>query len=467
MSDPQLNPIDRGEDSEGFVRERIINKSSHRKAVKKILLTAVCGILFGVLAGVSLAAVFPAASEWFAPEETQPSISIPKDETPEAVETEAPTPEAETAAPMEGTEPSTEGLSPTEEPSSEDTQETQGLSDEELLAQVQKMLDSALEQWSEDPVLMEHMYRALAVLGRNYNKALVTIVMKDVETDWFENQVETSGECAGIIWNLGQDGSLYILSGGVLPEEGVELQVKFFDGSRRAASLCGADEQTGMMILKVDSEQVDEQLMKSVSVLPLGNSYMVTKGKPVLVIGSLVGEMGAVIPAVVTYTEEVVIIPDGLYRKMYLDCSTLEGTTGFAVSLDGTILGIITPETSGSVTGVMGISDLKGVLELLANGQQVPYLGIVGQTVTEDIQEQYGLPAGVYINEVVLGSPAYDAGIKAGDVLVKIGPGNITGVQNMRGVIEELSADEVTVVVMRAGNGEYQQLEFKVVPGLR
>ena len=216
MSDPQLNPIDRGEDSEGFVRERIINKSSHRKAVKKILLTAVCGILFGVLAGVSLAAVFPAASEWFAPEETQPSISIPKDETPEAVETEAPTPEAETAAPMEGTEPSTEGLPSTEEPSSEDTQETQGLSDEELLAQVQKMLDSALEQWSEDPVLMENMYRALAVLGRNYNKALVTIVMKDVETDWFENQVETSGESAGVIWNLGQDGSLYILSGGVI-----------------------------------------------------------------------------------------------------------------------------------------------------------------------------------------------------------------------------------------------------------
>lgn len=68
---------------------------------------------------------------------------------------------------------------------------------------------------------------------------------------------------------------------------------------------------------------------------------------------------------------------------------------------------------------------------------------------------------------MVLGSPAYDAGIKAGDVLVKIGSGNITGVQNMRGVIEELSADEVTVVVMRAGNGEYQQLEFKVVPGLR
>ena len=31
MSDPQLNPIDRGEDSEGFVRERILNKSSHQR----------------------------------------------------------------------------------------------------------------------------------------------------------------------------------------------------------------------------------------------------------------------------------------------------------------------------------------------------------------------------------------------------------------------------------------------------
>lgn len=106
-------------------------------------------------------------------------------------------------------------------------------------------------------------------------------------------------------------------------------------------------------------------------------------------------------------------------------------------------------------------------MERLANGQQVPYLGIVGQTVTEDIQEQYGLPAGVYINEVIVGSPAYEAGIKAGDVLVNIGSGIISGVQNMRGVIEGLSAEEVTVIVMRAGNGEYQEMEFKVVPGLR
>lgn len=461
MNDPQLNPIDRGEDSENFVRERIVNKSSHRRAVKKILLTCICGILFGVLAGVSLAAVFPVASEWFAPEETQPSISIPKDETPEVEETEASTTEPETPAPTESTEPSTE------EPSSSEIQETEAMSDEELLAQVQKMLDNGLEQWSEDPSLMESVYTALAVLGRNYNKALVTIVMKDVETDWFENQVETSGECAGVIWNEGEDGSLYILSGGVLPEIGIEIQVIFHDGSRRDASLCAADKQTGMMILKVDAELVDEQLMKSAAILPLGNSYMVTKGKPVLVIGSVVGEMGAVIPAVVTYTEGMVITPDGLYRKMYLDCSTVEGTNGFVVSLDGTILGIITPETSGSVTGAVGISDLKGVLERLANGQQVPYLGIVGQTVTEDIQEQYGLPAGVYINEVIVGSPAYEAGIKAGDVLVKIGSGIISGVQNMRGVIEGLSAEEVTVIVMRAGNGEYQEMEFKVVPGLR
>ena len=140
MNDPQLNPIDRGEDSENFVRERIVNKSSHRRAVKKILLTCICGILFGVLAGVSLAAVFPVASEWFAPEETQPSISIPKDETPEVEETEASTTEPETPAPTESTEPSTE------EPSSSEIQETEAMSDEELLAQVQKMLDNGLEQ---------------------------------------------------------------------------------------------------------------------------------------------------------------------------------------------------------------------------------------------------------------------------------------------------------------------------------
>ncbi|MBQ8813786.1 MAG: serine protease [Lachnospiraceae bacterium] len=463
MSDPELKNNDRETSGEGFVRERIVNKSSSRRAMRKLLLTCVCGILFGVLAGITLAAVFPVASEWFAPEETSPSITIPKDERPSASESGEETTEETTPDETESEEESTQ-----ETETTEPVPENVGLSETEIRALVDEMLQDALSAHSTDPNALGSACQALALLGKSYNKAVVTIVMKDAGTDWFENRVETSGECAGIIWNEGMDGSLYVLSGGVLPETDAALQVIFHDGSRREALLCGVDRQTGLVILKVTPENIDDELREKIAILPLGNSYVVTKGIPVFVLGSLVGDAGAIVPAVVTYTEGTVPSPDGMYRKLYLNCALAEGANGFAVSLEGEVLGIITPETSGSVTAMIGISDLKGVLELLANGQQVPYLGIMGQTVTADIQKEYGLPAGVYVNEVIVDSPAYEAGIKAGDVIVSIGNSKIATIWGMRTVIEELQAEtEVKVVIQRAGNGEYQTLEFALIPLLR
>ena len=467
MNDPELNKNNREDSGEGFVRERIINKPSRKRALKKILLAGVCGILFGLAAGITLAAVFPAASHWFAEEETEPSISIPKD-TPETTGAEAAgeaVTDGETGASAEGETDITESES---EETTEAPSEDPGMTDDEIEALIRDMITASYEEYSSDPDWIKDMYQAMALLGRDYNAAVVTVVMKDVGTDWFENEVETSGECAGIIWNEADDGSLYILSGGVIPEAGTGMQVIFNDGSRCDAVFCQADAETGLMVLKVDAQNVDEALRAKIRVLPLGNSYSITKGLPLLVIGNPIGEVGAVIPALVTYTDGNFAGADSIYRKLYLDCSTREGTNSFVVSMEGEILGIITPDTSGSVTSMIGISDLKGVIELLANGEKVPYLGILGQTVTEELQTTYSLPYGVYVNEVIVDSPVYKAGIKAGDVIAKINGTEVSTIRGMKNVVEGLDTQmEVTVTVMRAGNGEYQALEFVIMPGLR
>ena len=117
---------------------------------------------------------------------------------------------------------------------------------------------------------------------------------------------------------------------------------------------------------------------------------------------------------------------------------------------------------------MLAISDLKGVLQLLANSMPVPYLGISGQTVTEEISAERGLPQGVYVTEVVAGSPAYEAGIKPGDILTGIGESKVMNIISMRNHIEGLDVSTpVTVVVMRAGSTEYQELTFQVLPGTR
>ena len=50
------------------------------------------------------------------------------------------------------------------------------------------------------------------------------------------------------------------------------------------------------------------------------------------------------------------------------------------------------------------------------NGIQIPYMGLKGQDVSEAMQAE-GIPKGLYITEAIADSPAYLAGIQAGDIL--------------------------------------------------
>ena len=70
-------------------------------------------------------------------------------------------------------------------------------------------------------------------------------------------------------------------------------------------------------------------------------------------------------------------------------------------------------------TMAIPISEYKGVLQKLTNGQSAPYFGIRGQDVTSVMMES-GIPSGVYITDSIADGPAYNVGIQNGDILTKI-----------------------------------------------
>ncbi len=87
------------------------------------------------------------------------------------------------------------------------------------------------------------------------------------------------------------------------------------------------------------------------------------------------------------------------------------------------------------VTGY-GITDIKDIIENLSNGEAVPYIGIRGIDVTEEIMEQ-GIPQGVYVKEVDAESPAMTAGIQAGDIITSIDGEEVTSLSAYHDVLME------------------------------
>lgn len=143
----------------------------------------------------------------------------------------------------------------------------------------------------------------------------------------------------------------------------------------------------------------------------------------------------------------------------------------FLMNMSGEIVGVVTDdfknENTQNATAAAGISDYKGIIERMSNGLSTAYLGIRGQEITEEMEAQ-GLPAGIYITEVAAGSPAYEAGIQNGDILVRLNSGEVHTVKELQSRVENLEAGStVTVTVARNGIDQYRELEYQITVGAR
>ena len=113
-----------------------------------------------------------------------------------------------------------------------------------------------------------------------------------------------------------------------------------------------------------------------------------------------------------------------------------------------------------------GISDLKDALELLSNNQAVPYIGVYGVTVTEELTSGQGIPSGVYVREVAADSPAMAAGIQSGDVITQVDGSKVTTLSGYSSALMQLAeGDEIRIRGQRQGTGGYVDITFRVTVG--
>lgn len=102
------------------------------------------------------------------------------------------------------------------------------------------------------------------------------------------------------------------------------------------------------------------------------------------------------------------------------------------------MVGIITMAYNSDNTNFItayAINDVRNLMQNLVNKKRMPYLGIKGQTVTDEIAATNKIPKGIYISAVETNSPAYKSGIQSGDVITQI---NGTGINNMESFMIQL-----------------------------
>lgn len=288
---------------------------------------------------------------------------------------------------------------------------------------------------------------------------------------------ETDGSGSGII--IGQDDNkLYIATNNHVVEDSEDLKVQFIDGSSAEATIKGTDADVDLAVIIVDLDDLKDDTKSSIKVANLGNSDDVKIGEPAVVIGNSLGYGQTVTYGVISAVDRTLEMDDGTVSKglIQTDAAINPGNSGGALlNIEGEVIGISSSKIGGSTIDGVGfaipitsaqpiLSDIVTSVERtkVAENKQ-GYLGIGGQTVTEEVSNMYGLPVGVLVRQVYEGTGAAESGLEQGDVITAINGKKISSMEDLRGELQYYTKDEVIkVTASRLSDGLYSELEFDV-----
>lgn len=317
----------------------------------------------------------------------------------------------------------------------------------------------------DDEKLNDYMgyYKALKSVADKAGLSVVTVTAAKQGVDFFNSTYQNIADEYGIVISSDSTG-YYILTEYSLVKNSENIQVTYYDKTVDTAEFVAGDTTTDMAVIKTGS------LNTAVVPVQFGNSDAVLKGDLLVATGKLYGFNGTIGYGIATGVNNSVNDTDSIYRLINTDISGTATSNGVILNLHGEVVGIITMAYNSDNTNFItayAINDVRNLMQNLVNKKSMPYLGIKGQTVTDEIAATNKIPKGIYISAVETNSPAYKSGIQSGDVITQI---NGTEINNMESFMLQLEknnpGDNVNVTIKRRGREDYKEIEFNLVLGV-
>jgi S1-C subfamily serine protease len=312
------------------------------------------------------------------------------------------------------------------------------------------------------------------LVSNSYNRvspSVVHITSTVLRRGFFFDIIPQEGTGSGII--VSEEG--YVLTNNHVIQDASKLEVTLSDGSTYDAELVGTDPENDIAVIRLKDPPVG--LMPA----PLGDSDTLEVGDMVVAIGNPFGLDRTATLGIVSSLNRSIISGEGYPMEglIQTDASINPGNSGGPlVNSRGEVVGINTAifSTSGGSIGIgfaIPINKAREAMEtIIARHQELisrPWLGITGITITDRLARALNLPVdkGVLVVAVVQGSPAHEAGLEGGEVVVlyrgqymTIGGDIITEIdgeavesmEELAGIIASRKAgDEIEITYIRQG----------------
>lgn len=248
------------------------------------------------------------------------------------------------------------------------------------------------------------------------------------------------------------DSSGLIVTNDHVITEAEKIQVLYED-ELLDASLVGSDPMTDIAVIKVEG--------KGYPSVDFGDSSALQVGELVLPMGSPVGIdfAGSVTQGIVSGLDREVYLGDKTMTLIQTDAAINPGNSGGPlVNAAGQVVGInVLKFADASVEGMsfsIPINEARPIIESLVDKGEVirPGIGIRGRDVSPQEAEEFDVPLGILVVELMPGGGAQEAGMETGDIITSYEGQELTSMDALIGAIQEGQVgDEVTVTVYRKG----------------
>lgn len=298
----------------------------------------------------------------------------------------------------------------------------------------------------------------IPAIAKSVGPAVVAVV--NLGSDWRTGMQESEqGSGSGVI--LSTDGT--IVTNYHVIDGASRVQVILSGGKTVDAKILGADQQTDLAVLKIETD--------GLVAAALGDSDAVEVGQTVVAIGSPLGTnlAGTVTSGIISATKREIMVDGHKFSMIQTDAAINPGNSGGAlVDGGGRLIGINSVKTVSAGTDSYGnnisaegigfsipINTARPIIEQLIRDGVIRRADIglaTGREISEDEARFYEVPAGILIRRLRSDGPAQRAGVRSGDILTAVDDQPVATITALQDAVQTHAiGDTVTVKVWRNG----------------
>lgn len=452
-----------------FIKEQVLPKKrkKFRKWFIPFLMTIVMAIIFGLVAALTFCIAEPRLYDLLHKNKSNPFV-IPTP-TPDGLEDDDKGSKDLEGDPEDGIGEIKDDDKQTpgqydDEPNGQTGQNSNDQENEEPTIEPNPVITPSIEADIDDYIAM---YNDIKSLSEETRKSILTVSSIIDGKDWFGNPIEKRIYTTGIVVaNDSKNMMLLVSLDRVKDASSIKIEINettFID-----ALLHDYESELNLAVISINISDIPIKLLGNIAVAKIGESYTLAVGSPIIAMGSPNGYPDSIDMGIVTSKGSVISITDYELDLFNTNIVFNKESDGVLFNYQGEVVGLITrslkKDLNKELSTALGISKVKSYINRMVSQTPRIYCGLVAENLPQEAQAENNVTRGIYVYEVKKDSPAFNAGLMSGDIILNVGDRTITNMNNFYSAISEHEPGaQVTFKIKRTSGASDKEIELNVV----